>query len=177
MTPFKFLKIALTDYWRVATIMPTSRYTIRKILNQFKPEYRTVIEYGAGDGVITKEILKVLPTNGKILAIETNSDFVAELEKIRDSRLEIWQGDVLELSESLPKSDIIISGIPFSLIDHEKKEKIMRQTANTLNEGGLFIAYQNNPILLKAMKKVFSETKLLFEPRNLLPYFILIGKK
>ncbi len=157
--------------------MPTSQYAIRKILKQFKPEHRTVIEYGAGDGVITKEILKILPANGKILAIERNPSFFAELDKIHDPRLEIWRGDILELGTSLPKSDIIISGIPFSRIGLEEEEKIIRQSINTLNEGGLFIAYQNTPILLKTLKKFFSETKWLFEPRNFLPYFILIGKK
>ncbi len=165
------------DYWMVATLMPTSQYAIRKILKQFKPEHRTVIEYGAGDGVITKEILKILPANGKILAIEINPDFFAELQKIRDPRLEVWQGDVLEISTSLPKSDIIISGIPFSRVGRAKEEKIIHQAANALNEGGLFIAYQNSPILLKTLRKYFSQTTWLFEPRNFLPYFILIGNK
>ncbi len=177
MTPFKFLKIALTDYWIVAALMPTSKYAIRKILNQFRPEHRTVIEYGAGDGVITKEILRVLPADGKILAIELNPDLLAELQKIQDPRLEIWHGDVLDLIGSLPKSDVIISGIPFSQISHEKREAIIRQTAATLNEGGLFIAYQNSSIILKIMKRFFSQTKWYFEPRNFLPYFVLIGKK
>ncbi len=107
MNYFKFLKIALTDYWGVAMIMPSSQYAIRRILKQFKPEHRTVIELGAGDGVITKEILKALPSNGKVLAIEINHDFFTELKKIRDPRLEVWQGDVLELSKSLPKSELL----------------------------------------------------------------------
>ncbi len=177
MNFFKFLKIALSDYRVVGEFVPSSKYVIRRILSQFKPEHRTIVEYGAGDGVITKEILKVLPANGKIIAIELNPDLFAELEKIRDPRLEIWQGDVLELSKSLPKSDIIISGIPFSQISREKEEKIIHQTADALNEGGLFIAYQNTTLLLRTLKKFFSETKLLFEPRNFLPYFILISKK
>ncbi len=177
MLLFNFLKIALKDYCVVGELMPTSRYAVRRILNQIKPETRTVIEYGAGDGVITKEILKVLPVNGKIIAIEINSDLLAELKKINDPRLLILQGDVLELGKSLPKSDIIVSGIPFSQISREKAEKIIRQSANALNEGGLFIAYQNTPILLKTLKKIFPETKLLFEPRNFLPYFIFVSKK
>ncbi len=177
MNFFKFLKIALTDIRRVGAITLTSQYVIRKILSQLKPEHRMVIEYGAGDGVITREILKVLPANGKIIAIELNPDLLAELEKIRDPRLEIWQGDVLELSRLLPKSDIIISVIPFSLISREKRVEIIRQTADALNEGGLFIACQYSPFLFKTLKKFFSETKWLFEPRNLPPYFILIAKK
>ncbi len=177
MNHFKFLKIALSNYRVVGELMPSSRYAIRRILSQIKPEQRTVIEYGAGDGVITKEILKTLSANGKIIAIEINLDLLAELEKIRDPRLLIWHGDVLELSTSLPKSDIVISGIPFSRMSREKEEKIIGQTASILNEGGLFIAYQNNLVLLKTLKKFFPQTKWLFEPRNFLPYFILIGKK
>ncbi len=40
-----------------------------------------------------------------------------------------------------------------------------------------FITYQNTPMLLKTLKNIFSETRWFFEPRNFLPYFILIGKK
>ncbi len=76
MNYFKFLKIALTDYRMVAELMPTSKYAIRRILNQIKPEQKTIIEYGAGDGVITKEILKILPADGKIIAIELNPDLL-----------------------------------------------------------------------------------------------------
>ncbi len=177
MNYFKFLKVALRDYRKVATIAPSSQYVIRKILSQFKPEHKIIVEYGAGDGVITKEILKRLPINGAIIVIELNPDLLTELEKINDPRLKILRGDVLELSASLPKSDVIISGIPFSFFSREKEEKIIRQSFNALNEGGLFIAYQNSPILLKTLKKFFSETKWLFEPRNFLPYFILICKK
>ncbi len=177
MNYFKFLKIALLDYRVVGELMPSSKYAVRRILSQFEPGYQTVVEYGAGEGVITKEILKVLPANGKIIAIELNSDLLAELQKIRDPRLEVWQGDVLELIKSLPTADIVISGIPLSRMSREKAEKIIRQSASVLNEGGLFIAYQNSPILLKTLKQFFSQTKWLFEPRNFVPYFILIGKK
>ncbi len=91
MNYIKFLKIALRDYWLVAALMPSSKYVVRKILSQFKPEYRMVVEYGAGDGVITKEILKVLPANGKLIAIKSNPDLLTDLEKIREPRLNIWQ--------------------------------------------------------------------------------------
>ncbi len=177
MISFKFLKIALSDYRVVGELMPTSRYAVRRIVSHIKVGQRTVVEYGAGDGVITKEILKVLPVNGKIIAIELNPDLLTELQKIRDSRLEIWSGDVFELSKVLPQSDVIISGVPFSQMSREKKEVIIRQTAKALNKGGLFIAYQNSPILLKSLKKVFLKTKLFFEPRNIFPYFIMVAEK
>ncbi len=177
MNLFKFLRIALSDYRMVGEFLPSSKYVVRRILNQFKPGYRTVVEYGAGEGVITRAILKVLPADGKMIAIELNTDLLVELEKIRDPRLEIWRGNVLELSRSLPKSDIIISGIPFSQISREKQATIIRQTADALNEGGLFIVYQNSLILLKTLKKFFPKTKWLLEPRNFLPYFIMVGEK
>ena len=177
MNYFKFLKIALSDYLVVGVLMPIGKYVICRILSQFKPGYRTVVEYGAGEGVITKEILKRLPADGKIIAIELHPDLLVQLQKIDDPRLDIWTGDVLELSKSLPKSDIIISGIPFSQISREKQETIIRQTADALNKGGVFVAYQNSLLLLKTLNKFFPKTRWLFEPRNIFPYFILISKK
>lgn len=177
MPNLKFLKTILTDFWRVGMITPSSQYVIRRILKQFKQEHLTIIEYGAGNGVITKKILKFLPPSGKILAIEINPAFLADLRKIRDPRLEVIEGDVLELCKTLPKSDIIISGIPFSHVSRKKEEKIIDQTAYILNKNGLFIAYQTTPFLLRTLKKYFAKTELLFEPRNLPPFFIMIGKK
>jgi phospholipid N-methyltransferase len=135
------------------------------------------VEYGAGNGVITKKILKYLPENGKVIAIEINNNFLDDLHKIKDERLEVLKGDVLEISKTIEKVDIVVSGIPFSHISKKNEEKIVEQTANLLNKDGLFIVYQTTPLLLRTLRKYFSKTELFFEPRNLPPFFILVGKK
>ncbi|MFA6524398.1 MAG: rRNA adenine N-6-methyltransferase family protein [Candidatus Paceibacterota bacterium] len=177
MPNLKFLKTMLTDFWRVAMIMPSSKYVVDKILKQFKKEHLQVVEYGAGDGVVTKRILKYLPENGKITAIEINKNFLEDLRNIKDERLVVAGGDVLDVIKTIEKADIVVSGIPFTHISKKNTEKIVEQTANMLNKDGLFIVYQTTPMMLRVLRKYFSKTELFFEPRNLPPFFIMVGKK
>ncbi|MFA5771008.1 MAG: methyltransferase domain-containing protein [Patescibacteria group bacterium] len=177
MLNLKFFKTVLTDFWRVAMITPSSKYVVDKILKQFKKEHLQIVEYGAGDGVITKRILKYLPEDGKITAIEINKNFLEDLRKINDERLIVAGGDILDIIKTIKKADIVVSGIPFSHISKKNREKIVKQTANLLNKDGLFIVYQITPILLRILRKYFTKTELFFEPRNLPPLFIMISKK
>lgn len=164
---FKFLKIVLTDFRNAAMLAPTSKYAIARLLKQLAPGTRTVIEYGPGDGVITRKILDTLPPDGRLIAVEINPEFVACLQHIKDPRLEVIQGDVLELARDFPKVDAIISGIPFSFFSAEKKEAIVRLTAKTLKDGGVFIPYQYSPLLQKSLRRFFDETDWTMEIRNL----------
>ena len=72
MKPIDFIKIAMKDYKKVGAITLSSRHTIRRVLRGLKPGYKYIVEYGAGNGVVTKEILKHLPADGRVVAIELN---------------------------------------------------------------------------------------------------------
>ena len=53
-------------------------------------EAEAVAEFGAGDGIFTKEILKLIGPNTKFFVFETNEFFIKILkEKINDYRLKI----------------------------------------------------------------------------------------
>ena len=84
MNPINFLKIAFRDYKRVGAVTITSKYTIRRVLRALKPEYKYIVEYGAGNGAITREILNTLPPDGKLVAVELNDDLIKEeQEKVK----------------------------------------------------------------------------------------------
>jgi phospholipid N-methyltransferase len=183
MPSLNFLRIAIQDYRRVGALNPTSPYAARRIVKEIKPEHRFVIEYGAGDGVITREILKRLSVDGRLTAVEVNEKFVSELEKIKDDRLTIVHGDVLLFSRELAKSglqniDAVISGIPFSSIGLKTKKEIIRNTYHALADSGIFVAYQNSLHILPLLKVFFKNNIWwYFEPRNFLPYFIIMSEK
>jgi phospholipid N-methyltransferase len=73
-------------------------------------------------------------------------------------------------------ADAIISGIPFSLIPADEREAIVSQTRQALRPGGCFIAYQNSRLLVPLIRRHFDSVTTVFEPRNLFPYFIMIGR-
>ncbi len=179
----KYLKTAISDFKNVASPFASSLYVARKISAQLKSDYKFVVEYGPGDGVITKELLKVLPADGKLVAIEINENFIRDLSKINDARLVVIDGDVRQIARKLntldlPRIDAVISGIPFSFFKKEVRQEIITDTFNNLRPGGVFVVYQITRSMLPMIKKAFGEkVKLKIEFRNFMPFFIMIAEK
>lgn len=181
MDALKFIKVALRDY-KVGAIMASSRYTVKQVVRELNPKHKYIIEYGAGDGVITKAILKILPFDGKLVAVELNHDLLRELRKIKDHRLIVADEDVTKLSKNfsqlnLPRIDAVISGIPFTFLKPNKRKALIANTYSALAQGGVFIVYQASPLIFPLLKKRFVNVQLRFEPRNLPPYFIMRAEK
>lgn len=183
MSLINFLKIAIRDYWSVGALNPTSRSAARRLAGKMGPKHKFIVEYGAGNGALTREILKALPPDGRLIAIEINGRFVQELRKIKDNRLLIINDNVADTSRDLtklglPRIDAVISGIPFSYIGSETGREIIRNTYQYLAESGIFITYQNSLRILPWLKGLCNGNVLwYFEPRNFLPYFVMIAKK
>ncbi len=183
MSKLNFLKTALRNY-EVGAVMPSSSFVVKRIIRKLPHHSRAcIVEYGAGDGIITKALLEHMPRDGKLIAIETNPHFVALLKKIHDPRLRIIQGDVLnickDLSElKLPRIDAVISGIPFSFFNSSARHIIAKQTFSKLSEHGRFILYQVSPLMFPYLKRYFKKKiDLSLEVRNFPPYFIMVAEK
>ena len=135
------------------------------------------------DGAITKAILKHLPPDGKLVALEINPQFISKLKKIADPRLIVLDADVIEVSKNLkglglPKIDFVVSGIPFSLLDKKHREMIVRNTYHSLAESGRFVVYQFSLLMLPTLKHVFNKKiPWSLEIRNIIPYFIMVAQK
>lgn len=178
-----FLKKAAKDY-RIGALTASSRYAVAAVTRAIRPEFRNIVEYGPGDGVITKEMLKRLPPDGKLVAIETNKEFCKHLkEDIDDPRFTLVEGSVLDLSPhllektGLSRIDAIISGIPFSFFKPKDRESIVEKTAAAISPGGAFIVYQYSLLMAKLLKRHFRSFSYELELRNLPPYFIMRAEK
>lgn len=178
----QFFKTALDDY-RVGAVVPSSKYVVQKVLLSLPPDIRYIVEYGAGDGVITKGLLSRLPSDGRLVAVERNPLLAARLREISDDRLVIVEDDVVALSNDfsqfcLPRIDAVISGIPFTFFNPATRRQIVANTHRALAPGGLFLAYQVSPLMVPYLKNAFeNRVGIDLELRNLPPYFILKGWK
>lgn len=183
-----FFKEALKDYGEVGAWVPSSRYTVQRILQGLEPTDRFIIEYGAGDGVVTKTLLRRLPADGHVVAVEINRELAGELRRIGDHRLHVLEEDVRAVSRrlgslGLPRIDAFVCGVPLStraLLDPEiraMQEEIIANSAAVLRPGGRFVFYQHTPVAIPTLKKFFSEVDWTFEPRNFLPYLVMVAKK
>jgi phospholipid N-methyltransferase len=160
----------------LGSIIPSSRFLIRQLLQPVDwSAARVIVEYGPGVGSITAEILERMRPDAMLIAIETNSDFVKFLRStFPDRRLHVMEGSAESVDEILRQHghehvDYIISGIPFSTIPAELRERILLKTFGALAPGGSFLVYQFSTRVLPDLQRIFHYVKRRFEPLNVLP--------
>ncbi|HSD12088.1 MAG TPA: methyltransferase domain-containing protein [Patescibacteria group bacterium] len=180
MNIISFLKVAARDF-RVGAVMPSSRWAVTKILDRVPDKLTAVLEYGPGDGVLTKRLLDRLDSTGRMLAIEANPTFAAGLAKIADQRFALVHGDATVAAgyareHGLSSFDLVISGIPFSMLSDKTRKDVVDMTWNLLRPGGVFLVYQTSPLMVPYLKRRFS-VKTSFEVRNVPPYFVMQAVK
>ncbi len=180
MSLLKFLKVASRDI-RVGAVMPSSSFAVRRIMNNVPDRLRSVLEYGPGDGVITKRLLDRLDSQGKLLAIEANPQFVGVLKDVHDPRFALVHGDATVAADyakehGLGGFDLVISGIPFSMLSDATRRKVVDMTFDLLAPGGTFLVYQTSPLMLPYLRRRFS-VKTSVELLNVPPYFVMKAVK
>ncbi|RJQ21127.1 methyltransferase [Candidatus Woesearchaeota archaeon] len=161
----------------VATIAGTSPIAARKIVREANlGSARCVVEYGAGDGVLTRHILNGLSSDARLIALETNARLAEKLSGIRDERLTVYQRSAADIEEIVcGPVDVIVSGIPFSLIP--QKAAILDAAARVLAPNGRFVAYQVTPRLFKDLRARYEKVSANVAPINIPPLFVLTGER
>ena len=185
MALFSFLKTAVRDIVNVGDVAPSSSFVIKRVIEALPKGVKTIVEYGPGEGIITKELLKQLPPDGRLLAIELNAEFIEKMKKIRDQRLTMIAGDAVRAHEIVRENNIdpvdaVVSGIPFTFsyffIPNEVKKAIFESTRKLLRPKGVFIQYQSSLLMKRFLKEHFS-ISFVYEPRNFPPYFIIRAER
>lgn len=181
MKSIEFIKTAVKDY-RVGAVTASSQYAVKRVLREIPFGTKYIVEYGAGDGVITRELLRRMPPDGNLFAIEINESFLSDLKEIADPRLVVLHGDVLSVSGLLlevgaPRIDTVVSGIPFTFFSPQERRRVVADTYEVIAPKGRFVIYQFSPLLLPLLKEKFSCVHVGFEPRNFPPYFVMRAEK
>ncbi|MBI4420771.1 MAG: methyltransferase domain-containing protein [Gemmatimonadetes bacterium] len=181
MRNLRFATVAVRDF-KVGALTVSTKYVVRAVARALDQRHAFIVEYGAGDGILTKALLKKLPEGGRITAVERNDRFYRELRRIRDPRLRVIRGDVIAMSRDagafrLPIIHGVVSSIPLSFASSRQRETLVSNTWKALAPDGVFVVYQYTPLILPLLKKYFSRVTVGFEPRNILPYFIMRAEK
>src|SRR3972149_2517261 len=175
-----FFKVFVKKPKEVSAWFPTSRKVAEKVANLVPKTSTNIIEYGPGPGTVARAILSRVGIHAKFTAIEILPDFVKELRKIKDSRLEIIDGDVIKISQDFKKesADVVLSSIPLSHVPRAEREKLIETSYKVLKPGGrLIIYYQNGKMILSLLEKFFDDVEWSFTLQNFTPYFIFVAKK
>jgi phospholipid N-methyltransferase len=173
---WQFLRGFLKNPVMVGSVIPSSKVLIDRMLSPVRwDEVRLFVEYGPGVGTFTRPILKQLPADAKLIAIDTNADFIDYLRKdIDDERLIAVAGSAAEVQKIIAahgfaQADYILSGLPFSTLPPGIGEAIGAATAKAIRPGGAFLVYQFNPKVRDFIAPYFERIDRGFEWVNVPP--------
>lgn len=160
----------------LGSVIPSSRFLVRRTLRPIDwPRAELIVEYGPGVGTCTGEILRRMRSDATLLVFETHPDFVRHLRgTFPDPRLEVVHGSaervVAEVeARGLEGADYVLSGIPFSLLPDEVRDRILVRSRAVLEPDGAMLVYQFSPTIGAHLRRVFDDVEWEWEPRNFLP--------
>jgi phospholipid N-methyltransferase len=160
----------------LGSIIPSSRFLVSQVLKPIDWEHaRVLVEYGPGVGTFTGEILRRMRGDARLVAIETNQDFVRFLERtLPDPRLHVVHGSAAEVQPvlrrlGLPAPRYIISGIPLGSMPDPVRTDIAVKSRAALEPGGAFLVYQFTARALPMLQRTFGDVRRSFERRNFPP--------
>ncbi|GGK67082.1 class I SAM-dependent methyltransferase [Streptomyces flaveus] len=102
-----------------------------------------VVELGSGTGAITGTILRQLAPNARLVAVELNPVFARRLtDRYSQSAVEVVQGSAEDLATLVPHQvDVIVSGLPWTVMPHERQRRILDAAAAVLSPSGRFSTF------------------------------------
>lgn len=168
----------------VGSIIPSSRFTIRKMLAPVNwAECKVFVEYGPGVGTFCRPVLDRLPRDGMLIVIDTNPMFIDYLRRtIGDSRFVAVHGSAEDVEDIVrahghEHADYVLSGLPFSTLPEGVGPRIAAATQRVIRPGGAFLTYQFSKAARNLTAQYFDRVDDGFELLNVLPCVLAWGWK
>lgn len=177
-----FLQQFIKNPARVGAIMPSSRWLARAMIKAASMHNPTVIvELGAGQGVLTKQLLSHLQPGTRLLVLEIEDAFVKKLQDtISHPQVEIICDSAEHLEDILAvrgfqKADYIFSGLPFNAFTKKLSTAILQAVYDILSDNGSFVAFQYTSFQEKLFRSIFPRVSIAaFEARNIPPALVYV---
>ena len=181
------------------TVTPSSKALIRRMLAPVDfAAARCIVEFGPGNGCITRELLSRMAPEARLLCMEVNNDFAARITRMTDDpRLQVHNACASTLQSILsaqpnpgaktpraethcanipgagnPCADYIISSLPLALLNDDTVAAIIQTARQSLCPEGRFLQYQYSLAHYADLKSVFNQVRLHFTLRNMPPAFV-----
>ncbi len=184
MKKIDFFKESIKNIKSVGTITRSSKFLCKGMIKPVDFEKADVIvELGAGDGVITKHILRHMKDDAKLLSFEVNEIFCDQMRNtLHDDRLIIVEDSAEKLGEylaknNLGKADYIISAIPYVAFPEELALSIIRTSKEHMKDNALYIQVHYSLLTKKFYQNIFGNVDVSFVPLNIPPAFVLVSEK
>jgi len=175
-----FFKEAVSTFKTSGTVRPSSKYLINDCLKYLDfQEGQVVLEFGAGNGCVTQELLNRLPISSRLISFEVNPIFFDYCKKefknyanftIVNHSAVAFEG-VLK-ANAIEKVDYIVSSLPLTLLKEEDVIALLDKIPNYLKKEGYFVQYQYSLGKYRLLKQKFSRVNVDFTLRNVPPSFV-----
>lgn len=169
----RFFSEFLSHPKAVGSLSPSSTNLARHLADSVDwDKASTILEYGAGTGVITEEIVSRLPSQTQFYAIEISTKF-ADILRQRFPGVCVLEGSVeraktLCENHGVQRVDAIVSGLPWAAFSESDQNTYLAATMDVLKPGGQFITFGHLQGLLlpagrrfrKKLSNYFSEVRI-----------------
>ncbi len=184
MGAIKFFIQGIKNFKEVGTFSRSSHF-VGKTMTKDKyidwENAKCIVELGAGDGPITKQILQKMSPDAKLLCFEINDKFCEELHESfgHDNRITIIKDDAKKLGEYIRQAgfeyaDAVLSEIPFVIIP---EDDIIEESHRCLKKGGNYVQLHYSLVAKKRYERIFGNIEIDFVGLNVPPAFIHICEK
>jgi len=166
----------LTHPRQVGAVWPTSRRAVNDLLDLADfGSAGTVLEFGTGTGVYTREILRRLRPDGRFLSFELDPHLASAVSaRLADPRMRVINDSAERAAEYTEgeRADILVSSVPFTSLPQGISDGIMRTAREVLKPGGRMLVLQYSNAVLADLKRFFGPVEKRISPVNLPPAFL-----
>jgi phosphatidylethanolamine/phosphatidyl-N-methylethanolamine N-methyltransferase len=130
----------------VGAIAPSSRTLAVRMLDTIDfSTVRTIVEYGPGTGVVTREITARVRPGTRFFAVERNESMADALRRsmpgVRLHEDSVENIEQICADEGVESVDAIVSGLPWSAFKSDLQDRILKATARVLRPGGQLMTF------------------------------------
>src|SRR4051812_34875723 len=169
----RFLRSFLDGPRRVGAVLPTSRRTVRATLDMARvAQARCVVELGAGTGPYTREIVRRLGPDARLLAFELDAALAERLAAdVTDPRVQVITDSAANLDAYLDgrRPEVIVSGLPFTSLPRSAREEILDAARSALADDGVMLVLQYSPFMQRELERRFGSVRRKLSLPNVPP--------
>jgi phospholipid N-methyltransferase len=136
---------------------------------------RFVVEFGAGTGACTREIVPRLQSNARLLAFEINHGMAAVLAReVTDPRVRVVNDSAANVEAYLGGRtiDVLVCTLPLTALPAAVRAEILTTSRRVLAPAGTMLVLQYSTWVRSQLERTFSRVDQRLSARNVPPAFL-----
>ncbi|MBI2633042.1 MAG: methyltransferase [Parcubacteria group bacterium] len=176
----RFFVEYVKDPLTVGAIAPSSRFLSQAIVEEINfKNAKVILEIGAGQGHITREIIGKLRNDQKLISFEINKKFTNMLKDIQKDNVVVIEDSAEKIEEymrihNIKKVDSIISSLPFTSWNPKIVHSFFECFKKILSPQGNYIQYAAYPRHYGIYKQYFQSIRFKYVFLNIPPTVVYV---